>query len=206
MTKPNPTSSPEPVDYSVISAWTAAIVEGRAEEIRAVFRGHSALGPEIIWSPTVDNLIPAPLRFLFTYWSGLAGAHPVPLARQIDPLDMRPALGHVSLLDVVNGGRDFRYRLFGTVITAVSDFDMTGRLVSAFPSSAYIVEFYLASYAAMLRRSMPLLTVHTPPATIHTAAWHRLILPLTNDGGTIIRCLVGAVAVDRQGRPIGAAR
>ena len=104
-----------------------------------------------------DEIDQAKLRFLMAYWSGLASNASIPLTSQIDPIEMRPSLGYAMLLEVVDGGRDFRYRVFGTEIAAVSEFDMTGHLLSEHRASAYIVEFALAVYrAAFVRRSAAL--------------------------------------------------
>lgn len=50
----------------------------------------------------------------------------MPLASEIDALEMRPALGYGMLVEPVDGGADFRDRLYGSNLAAVSGFDMTG--------------------------------------------------------------------------------
>src|SRR5690242_5495456 len=115
---------------------------------------------------------------------------------------MRPALGYIMLLDLVDGGRDFRYRLYGSIITAVSGVEMTGKLVSSHPASPYVVEFALAAYRATLARGVPLLTEHGPPTSVNTHEWHRLVLPLAGDDGAISRFLVGNLPIARNGQPI----
>ena len=199
-----PRPNRRPIDRSIVEAWTTAIADGRPDKIRSVFKTFGASGPEIVWSPGTDRLIAAPLRFLMRYWSDLAGANGLPSGRLVDPLAMRPALGHVCLLDVVGDGEDFRYRVYGTVVAELSGFDMTGKLISVFPATAFIVEFYVAAYAAVTQRREPLLTIHRPPATQHTSAWHRLVLPLVDDKGAVNRILLGVICVDLQGRPIAA--
>ncbi len=115
---------------------------------------------------------------------------------------MKPALGYVMLVDLVRGGEDFRYRLYGSRVAAISGFDVTGRLVSEHPASAYIIEFTLALYRAALRRRLPVFSAHGPPATLHTAAWHRLVLPLADATGEVMRFLVGIVPIAYNGRPL----
>jgi hypothetical protein len=120
----------------------------------------------------------------------------------IDPHEMRPALGFISLLDVVDGGADFRYRLFGTIPTAVSGFDMTRRWLSQHRAGTYMVEYFIATYRAMLRRGEPLFTVHGPPEIVHTSAWHRVAAPLADAAGEITRFMSVNVPVDAAGKPI----
>jgi hypothetical protein len=126
----------------------------------------------------------------------------MPLTREIDALDMRPALGYVSLLDVIEKGRDFRYRVFGSAIAAVAGFDMTGRNASALKAGAEAVAFALALFRAVVERREPLLTEHGPPSTVNSVAWHSLILPLGDGSGAVTRLLSGAVPVARDGRAL----
>lgn len=182
--------------------WTAAIAAGETGLLTSVFAEHGAQGPSLTWRPVRDELQPEPLRFLLTHWTRLRNARPAPRAADIDALEMRPALGYILLLDVVDGGRDFRFRLFGSTIAAASGFDLTGRLMSAHPSTPYIVDFYRATYQAVLRRREPLATVHSPPVAVSTTVWHRLILPLVDADDAVVRLLGGVVPVARNGATI----
>jgi hypothetical protein len=194
-------SEPKP-DPVTIATWTDALVAGDAGPLKAVFQSRGARGPEVIWSPSLDDLRHKPHRFLLQHWRDLATGNPMPLASQIDALALAPALGHIGLVDVVECGADFRHRLYGSYVAATSGFEMTGRLVSDFKARSYIVEFYLASYRAIYRRGEPLYTEHGPPATLRTNAWHRLALPLADADGAIVRIVTANVAVDPHGRMI----
>ncbi len=198
----HPSSATDPLRPEIIEAWTAAIASGDIGALQAEFRSRGARGPKITWNPAPDTLPHAPIRFLLEHWQGLRGTRPMPLAREIDALTLRPALGFVSLLDVVEGGDDFRYRLFGTIPSAVSGFDMTRRLLSQHRASGYMVEYFIATYRAILRRPEPLCTEHRPPTTIMTNAWHRIALPLCDDSGSITRFLSANVPVGHDGKPI----
>ncbi len=190
------------LNWQTVATWTDEIVAGEPHELSATFRARGARGPDIVWSPPVERMAAQQLRFLVHYWTELAAQRPMPYAREIDPVEMRPALGYILLVDVLDGGQDFRYRLFGSTIAGVSGFDMTGQRVSEHKASPYIVEFALAVYRAALRRPEPLLTEHGPPATLNTFAWHRLVLPLADESGAVGRFLVGNVPATRDGRPI----
>jgi hypothetical protein len=189
------------VDWGRVEGWTAEIVSGSLRALRQTF-GQDRSGPSILWRPPLARLAAPQLHFLMGYWSGLAGARPMPHAREIDALEMRPALGYVSLLEVIGDGRDFRYRVFGSAIAAIVGFDMTGRPVSALRARSEVAEFALAIYRAVLARREPLLTEHGPPSTISSVAWHNLVLPLADAGGAVVRLLAGAVPVARDGRAL----
>ncbi len=190
------------IDWQIVDHWATQIARSELAEIRQVFDSYGARGPDVIWRPAVSDLAPPQLRFLHDYWTTLAAGRPMPLTSDIDPLAMKPALGYIMLIDVIDGGQDFRYRLFGSRIAAVSGFDVTGRLVSEHPSSSYIVQLSMALYRAVGVRGEPAFTAHGPPATHHTAAWHRLALPLADQSGAIARLLVGTVPIGHDGRPI----
>jgi hypothetical protein len=189
------------VDWRRVEDWTAEIASGALRRLHQTF-GADRSGPSIVWRPPLARLTAPQLRFLREYWGDLAGARPMPQTRDIDAVEMRPALGYISLLDVVENGRDFRYRVFGSAIAAVTGFDMTGRPASALKARTEVVEFALAIYRAVVERREPLLTEHGPPSTVSSVAWHSLVLPLADAGGAVARLLAGAVPVARDGRAL----
>jgi hypothetical protein len=142
------------------------------------------------------------LRFLHSFWAELSGDGRIPLARSIDPLEMRPALGYIALIEPNADASDFRYRVFGSIIATVSGFDMTGRFFSAHPVSAYIGDFHHATYRAVMQRRAPIATTHRPPASQSMTTWTRLVLPLADGEGRINRLLAGIVPVATNGELI----
>ena len=191
------------LDRARVGTWAAALVAGEVHGLHEAFMAKGGAAPEFVWAPSVDRLSAAQLRFLVRYWSDLAGARAMPRAQEIDALEMRPALGYINLLDVIENGEDFRYRVFGSIIAAVAGYDMTGRTVSALKVAPYMAEFALATCRAVVLRGQPLLTEHRPPpSAVPTVAWHGLILPLAGDEGAVTRLLIGSVPFSRDGRPI----
>jgi hypothetical protein len=190
------------LDWQRVARWAAEIAAGEIGGVREVFAAHGARGPTLRWQPPVTTLAAQQHRFLLRYWHDLRGARRMPAARAIDAVEMRPALGYVNLVDAIEGGRDFRYRVFGSIIAAVSGFDMTGQLASALKASPYIVEFSLAALRAGLARGEPLFTEHGPPTAVYTATWHRLVLPLAGENGEVTRLLIGMVPMAHDGKPV----
>lgn len=179
--------------------WAEALVAGGHDAIDAAFRAGGAMAPRIAWNPTADDLEADPCRFLLRYWHGLRGGQDVAPAAAIDPAAMRPALGYVLLLDVIGDGSDFRYRLYGSLVTSISNRDMTGRLMSEHHASDYVVDFSIACGRAGLRRRLPLRTMRLPAGSEYTRAWERLQLPLAGPDGSIVRLLIGNVPTDHAG-------
>lgn len=64
------------------------------------------------------------------YWRSLCRDAPVPRREAVDPSAIRSLLPYTYLVDVVNRGGDFRYRLVGTDIVAHTPRDNTGLLLS----------------------------------------------------------------------------
>lgn len=191
-----------PIDWTRVTAWTEAVLTGNMRAVGEVFSQHGASAPFVVWKPNPEQLRSEPPRHVLAHWSGLAAGSRLPGHRQVDPLHLRPALGYVMLLDVVEGSQDFRYRLYGSVIARVSGFDMTGKLLSEHPASAFVTEFSLAVGCAAVRRREPIYTVRRPAGTPDTSLWERLVLPLVDADDRVIRLLVVATPLDRDGNLI----
>ena len=192
------------IDWSAAAEWTACIAQDCLEPIRDVFGKAGAQGPVVIWDPRASDMEAPPLAALIEYWSSLRVDDALPRADKIDPLGMRRALGYVMLVDAIDNGRDFHYRLYGSAVAAVSGFDMTGRLLSDHAASSHIVEFALALYRATIQRRQPAFCHYAPAGTLLTSRWHRVALPLTDRSGAIVRLLAGAVPLGRDGRIVAA--
>ncbi|MGO8915110.1 MAG: PAS domain-containing protein, partial [Stellaceae bacterium] len=67
---------------------------------------------------TVDpsNVAQPILRPVLEYWERKRGARPMPARHDIEPLELKPYLRHLFLIEVMPGA-DFRYRLLGSEIT-----------------------------------------------------------------------------------------
>jgi hypothetical protein len=64
------------------------------------------------------------------YWHHLRGERPMPSRDAVDPSAMRTLLPYTFLVDVLEPGGDFRYRLVGTDIVAHTPRDNTGLRLS----------------------------------------------------------------------------
>ena len=194
--------SAQAFDWRIVEQWAAAILADDLGPIVGTFKSRGAQGPSLAWDPSLGPAAPEPIRFLHAYWTELAAGRAMPRMSEIDALALRPALGYIALLDVVDGGRDFRYRLYGTILAAVAGFDMTGRLTSEHKASPYITHFYMASHRAAVARGRPFITEHRPGSAQITKGWHRIVLPFTGADGSVQRFLVGGVPIGNDGRLI----
>ena len=121
----------------------------------------------------------------------------MPGRAEISPLDLRPALGFVSLIEATNDF-DFTYRLYGTEAAQRIGFDMTGRSLWSFPTESWLLVFHAAVYRATLLRGQPLFTRHKPALRQRVLESQRLALPLADEAGLPPRVLAGIVPAERR--------
>lgn len=110
---------------------------------------------------TVDptDLAP-PLREVREYWAGKCGVRPMPRRQDIDPLELpRSHMPYLSVLEVLSGGDDFRFRLLGTGITDLLGRDSTGKTVREVYAAAdsEMRQWMLDVYQAVVTHKRPVL-------------------------------------------------
>ena len=189
------------VDWERIERWQTLLQDDDLTELQELFDANGARGPSIRWDPPADTIQKLPMRFTLERWQQAATLG-LPTTRFVDPIKLTPALGYLLLVDVVDGGQDFVYRLFGSRVSAVSGFDMTHKKLSNHPASSYIREFSIALYRAAIVRREPVWSHYGPAMAVSTAAWERIVLPLADDAGTICRFLVATVPIGLDGNTV----
>jgi hypothetical protein len=149
------------------------------------------LDPFVKEDPEPGDFTDQRLGRLLEHWRSLcAAAQRLPAASEIDPEPLKFILGWLMIIDPLDGGTDFQYRLYGSRIADVTGRDLTGCKVSdSFPE---FVAFTNEVYRTALRTQHPMLTRHTPPKLIIVERWERLILPFAGPDGRGTRFLVGA--------------
>lgn len=175
---------------------TAELVDGRFDTIHRLFAAIDSPRPVLRWLPDERDLVSPHLTFLHGFWRQRSRDGDLPLSEAIDALALRSALGFVMLLEPVDGGADFRYRVYGSAIAARSGLELTGKLVSAVPAPL-VAAYFLATYRAVLVRRCPLLARHTTHHDIQVTQWDRLILPFVDRDERVHRLLVGNIPGER---------
>jgi hypothetical protein len=175
------------------------LAAGDTDAFAAWFAARNSEAPVVIWSPTPEQLATPQLRFLLEHWNTLRGGRKMPSRGEISPLDLRPALGFVSLIDAEGkDGLDFVYRLYGTASAQRTGFDMTGRSLWTFPTEPWLLVFHAAVYRATWLRGEPLFTRHKPAMRQRVLESQRLALPLADEAGAVTRVLAGIVPAERR--------
>ncbi|MEI9929237.1 MAG: PAS domain-containing protein [Rhizomicrobium sp.] len=128
---------------------------------------------------------PQALAFIRDYWEMQRGAAAMPRRRDVAPNDMKAYLPHILLADVVQNGKDFRYRLVGSELQRYFSGNPTGVLMSsaltAFGQDT--VERTIAVYRQVTTRRKPLRIrgagmIYSQDAKTFDA----LLTPLSDDG------------------------
>lgn len=168
----------------------------RLRSAAVALAAHTGTSPSLRLGISAGELGNAKLLRLHAYWQSLrcGGA---PSYRELDPLHLKFALGNIMLAEPIAGGADFRYRVGATVVATVLGVELTGKTLSAcFPPPERT--FCLACYQETLERGAALYTFHAPPPDVPIASWERLLLPLFDDDGAVVRVLAGIIPGDAR--------
>lgn len=127
---------------------------------------------------------------LAALWHGKRRGRFMPARSDLDPIELKPWAGWLSLVRVLDGGENFVFVVHGTHAGWVTGLALQGRTTEALPPSARlpVVESY--RLACHLRR--PLFSAMIARDDLHRrVVLERAILPLSADGVTVDRLLVG---------------
>jgi hypothetical protein len=129
-----------------------------------------------------------PFRFIeqqefYGLWNAKRGARRMPGRADLSPNEMRPWLGQMHLIEVINQGEDFRYLVFGTDIARYYDVEMTRRLISEWPAD--MRDAAMMTYLRVIGDACPYLVRQNEMAQGRLHSNHRLVLPLSNDGRSV---------------------
>ncbi len=130
------------------------------------------------------------LLIAYEYWQELKaeGATPVPRRAALEIERLKRVLHHVTLLEVIEQGADFRYRVFGTGLVRATGRDLTGQRVSELGHEIRPIATRL--YSKVVRDGKPRYACHPAPAEHHVESWERVVLPLSTDGTDVSQLLV----------------
>lgn len=156
--------------------------------------GQRVSGLELLFDPKLADLGIDMHRQVMSYWRELPQVDGVPNQTKVDPTKLLSSLGYLMLVDVGERKGDFVYALYGSNIARTAGFDMTGKSVWDVGTTSPIKVLFAACYETVKRLRKPLLTVHEAAPEVTISHWHRLILPLGQDGN-VTRFLVCNVPI-----------
>jgi len=137
------------------------------------------------------------LAALYAKWREKAAGRLAPSRADFDMADLRPWLGFLVLIDVIDGGADFFYRVYGTEVTAFYGNDLTATRLSDVEPEIQALVF--AEYRRAVATMKPLYVVRRPRIRREETWVARAVLPLSRDGRSVDQILVGFQAIDLGG-------
>ena len=132
------------------------------------------------------------LRHLVAHWEGLRGSRRMPTRADFDPLQVRYALGHISLIEVHRDPLRFYFRLDGTKQVELFGVDCTRRyLDEAMPGDHAVMAG--ASYREVVENAAPRYHRRTIQFHERLIDYEVVILPFSSDGELVDILMTGIV-------------
>ncbi|KLN61707.1 hypothetical protein WH96_05145 [Kiloniella spongiae] len=76
------------------------------------------------------------------HWNQLRADDHLPAKEDLDPINIPRLLGNSCLIDVLDGGTDFRYRIIGSAIQDISRAGQSGKKISEIDSQRHPSKIY----------------------------------------------------------------
>ena len=127
----------------------------------------------------LERLSPS-FELLLSYWRRKRANWPMPARADIDPLELRPVLGRIGLIQVKTPGPRFTIRLRGSRLECTPDDPRDHQDVLAVRPRRY-VEMAVHHYAEVCTRSEPMLHEIELSFREMRYRYQRLALPLATD-------------------------
>ncbi len=128
-----------------------------------------------------------PLLAVFVdYWNSKRRGRAMPARADIDPTEIPKLLPTMTLIDVVDGGARFRYRLVGTGLVEGYGIESTGRFVEEVIRDPATCAEFIALYRSVCNRKRPVFVRNRfPTKGGYSVASSRVLAPLSRDGETV---------------------
>lgn len=145
------------------------------------------------------------LLALLSFWEKNRNADGLFLRDKLDPANIRELLPNIFIMDVLDAGRRFRYRLVGTYIQERIGRKIDGLLIDEFRSGA-LASHLNTLFGTSVRTAVPGLGHSTLPGeSSPLAKYCRLALPMSSDGKKIDQVLGGWVSTYETKDPLAKA-
>ena len=132
------------------------------------------------------------LQGLFRYWGSKLHGRPMPARADLDPLEMRPWLGNLVLVDFpASNLKEYRIRLEGVNVVQFYGSSRTGRGIEVMTSEMER-QVVLPQYFSVVETRIPAYFEAEFISSEGVLTYqHKLILPLSDDGDRVNMTLAG---------------
>ena len=129
------------------------------------------------------------LDALYRLWESKRADRAMPGRRDFAFEDLGPWLGHLILVDVLDHGRDYAFRIFGTRIAEFLGQDLTGKRLNML--SPRVQRAMGEEYGEVVATRRPRYIVGSPHLSRRFSVAARAILPLSHAGCAVDQLLIG---------------
>ncbi len=148
-----------------------------------------------------NHSVHADLIRLAEHCQGLAGDRAMAHKDDFHPGDVRWMLGRLYMVDVLDGGADYCFRLFGTFWQTIFGADLTGQRLSGLEASGVLTHLR-PDYDVVAKIGEPLFhpgkLVWPGQESIH---YERLLIPFSREDGEV-SLILGAAHCDKPDEDI----
>lgn len=131
------------------------------------------------------------LQGLFRYWGSKLHGRSMPARADLDPLEMRPWLGNLVLVDFPANLNEYRIRLEGVNVVQFYGSSRTGRGIEVMTSDMER-QVVLPQYFSVVETRVPAYFEAEFISSEGVLTYqHKLILPLSDDGARVNMTLAG---------------
>lgn len=128
------------------------------------------------------------LAAFLALWRTKTDGTALPARADFSMEDLRPFLGRIGILDVVDGGADFRFRVYGSNIATAYKGEMTGKSVQEYRSN--FRDVIVPGYRRCFETREPRYDILKIDDEAMLYRWERIVVPLAADGRTINMLMV----------------
>jgi hypothetical protein len=151
----------------------------------------------LVEAPALEaRLVHRCVRELFAYWLSKAEPDRLPRRADLDPLEMKSALGQLAVVEVHREPLRFRYRLHGAGLVALDGFDMTNKWLDEHPAPQARGRIH-SSWRRAAEQGLLIHGFRDCFADIRPRRYEVLVLPLAADGRAVDKLLVMQTLLDR---------
>jgi hypothetical protein len=136
-----------------------------------------------------DRIQHPDLRTLYDYWDQRRRGRRWPARADINPVDLKFALGNLTLVDVHHDPLRFKFRLSGTLFAQRVGMDLTGKWVDEIPDEAYRNEV-IERYRQVVDTGQPQVTLSERDFDGQPRKFEILRLPLSDDDKIVNMLLI----------------
>lgn len=121
-------------------------------------------------------------------WRAKSNGSSLPARAAFSMEDLRPYMGRIGILDVLEGGADFRFRVYGSNIAAAYRGEMTGKSVRDYRPN--FRDAIVPGYRRCFETREPQYDVLEIDDELMLYRWERVVVPLSADGHAVNMLMV----------------